>query len=48
MLLDSQASELPKLLDASLKTIKETEGIEEEDSKFIDEEEVYEINNEDF
>jgi hypothetical protein len=47
MLLDSQASELPKLLDASLKTIKETEGLEEEDSKFIDEEEVYEKNNED-
>lgn len=46
MLLDSQASEVPTLLDASLILIKEIEGPKEEDSVFIDQEEVHEINNE--
>ena len=44
MLLDSEASELPKLLEASLVTIKEIEGTEEEDSVFIDQEEAHEKN----
>ena len=45
MLLDSQASGVSTLLDASLKIIKEIEGTEEEDSVFIDQEEVHEYNN---
>jgi hypothetical protein len=45
MLLDSQASGVPTLLDASLKIIKEIEGTEEEDSVFIDQEEVHEYKN---